>query len=1160
MPQSPQNHHQKYTTRLALLNPAQRRAVDTIEGPVLVIAGPGSGKTELLSLRVANILKNTDTLASSILCLTFTDSAAVNMRKRLAGLIGPDAYKVAIHTFHSFGAEIINQNPEFFYEGALYNPADQLTQYEILGDIFENLDHTCQLNSYHPEQGYTYIKDTLNRIGELKKSGLSPEEFLSIIKENKNFLTRANKNISDFFSDRISKKAIDTIQTLISDLQEHVIESAPPSQQRPSSSPSNHKSIAEQIIGTLKKAQADAEEQDSTKPITAWKAKYTKKNKKKETVLKDFEHVQKHEELAKIYAAYQSALHQKGFFDFDDMLLDTVQSLETYPELKYNVQEKYLYVLVDEFQDTSGVQTRLLDNILDTEINNGRPNILAVGDDDQAIFKFQGANISNIMGFHKKYNSPEIIVLSKNYRSTQPILDIVRNVVLKGEDRLENLLPEITKNLEAANPNIKAGDIIAKQFETVLHEYMWLADEIKKKIDAGLPPNEIAVIAPKHRILEQAAKVLDHYKIPVAYERKKDIFEQKHIAQIIKILAFIYSLNNRGQKEADELLPEILSFDFWQIERLKIWRISTKSYKQRKHWLEVMLEDEDEYINEIANFLINLGAMAKEITVEEIIDYVTGVNALKKSLEVEQPTLFEESLEKPIPEETAEPIIETDPDTEADAIKNPQKYFRSPYKSFYFSDHKFQNARAEYLDFLSCLSAFIDAVREYKGSETLTAGDLLEFEKLHETHKIKLTYLNSFNNDEKAVNLLTAHKAKGLEFDTVFVINCQEEIWIKGGYRSKLSFPSNLPLSPEAENIDDKLRLFYVALSRAKSHLYITNHKFTDNAKEQVKLRFLEGVVDSEAHEDKSSPATSDQNNHKELTDLLELKHTINKMPLPTADEEELLRNMVKDYKLSVTHLNNFLNIIDGGPAKFLEQNLLRFPHKQNLSAAFGSAMHNALHIFQNEFRRLKNLPNLDFLLEQFTRSLGKQRLNKNDYKKKLKEGHDHLSTYFSARKEHFDPGDQPEVGFKNQGSTIGSAEITGNIDKIKYLTKEKELYVYDYKTGKPLEDWGKGSGYDEIKAWAYKNQLIFYKILVENARDFRGKYTVNKGYLEFLKPDKDQIKILDLQITNEDTEKLKKVIQSVYNKIINLDFPDVSGYEPTMHGIESFICDLIDA
>ncbi|MBU2524670.1 UvrD-helicase domain-containing protein, partial [Patescibacteria group bacterium] len=233
MPQSPQNHHQKYTTRLALLNPAQRRAVDTIEGPVLVIAGPGSGKTELLSLRVANILKNTDTLASSILCLTFTDSAAVNMRKRLAGLIGPDAYKVAIHTFHSFGAEIINQNPEFFYEGALYNPADQLTQYEILGDIFENLDHTCQLNSYHPEQGYTYIKDTLNRIGELKKSGLSPEEFLSIIKENVSFLTRANKNISDFFSDRISKKAIDTIQTLISDLQEHVIESAPPSQQRP---------------------------------------------------------------------------------------------------------------------------------------------------------------------------------------------------------------------------------------------------------------------------------------------------------------------------------------------------------------------------------------------------------------------------------------------------------------------------------------------------------------------------------------------------------------------------------------------------------------------------------------------------------------------------------------------------------------------------------------------------------------------------------------------------------------------------------------------------------------------------------------------------------------------------------------------------------------
>ena len=100
------------------LNKTQKQAVDTVYGPLLVVAGPGSGKTQILSLRVANILQKTDTLPGNILCLTFTDAAAVNMRKRLASIIGKDAYRVAIHTFHGFGTEIISRHPEFFYNAA----------------------------------------------------------------------------------------------------------------------------------------------------------------------------------------------------------------------------------------------------------------------------------------------------------------------------------------------------------------------------------------------------------------------------------------------------------------------------------------------------------------------------------------------------------------------------------------------------------------------------------------------------------------------------------------------------------------------------------------------------------------------------------------------------------------------------------------------------------------------------------------------------------------------------------------------------------------------------------------------------------------------------------------------------------------------------------
>ena len=120
-----------FSSRYQKLNAAQKQAVDHIDGPVLVVAGPGTGKTELLSMRAANILRQTDTLPENILCLTFTESGAAAMRERLSQIIGKDAFRVAIHTFHSFGTEIINQNAEYFYHGAHFRAADELSSYEL---------------------------------------------------------------------------------------------------------------------------------------------------------------------------------------------------------------------------------------------------------------------------------------------------------------------------------------------------------------------------------------------------------------------------------------------------------------------------------------------------------------------------------------------------------------------------------------------------------------------------------------------------------------------------------------------------------------------------------------------------------------------------------------------------------------------------------------------------------------------------------------------------------------------------------------------------------------------------------------------------------------------------------------------------------------------
>ncbi|MBU1446354.1 ATP-dependent helicase [Patescibacteria group bacterium] len=1104
----------KFIERYDKLNDEQRLAVDVIEGPVLVVAGPGSGKTELLSLRTANILKQTDVLPSSILCLTFTDAAAINMRKRLASIIGDEAYKVAIHTFHSFGTEIINQNPQYFYNGAIYTPADDLMRYEILEGIFENLKHDSCFKSYHPEQGYTYLRDVISRISELKKAGLNPDEFKKIVLSNKEFLDESNPLIAEIFQDRVAKGMIQKIRILVEKLQRISL--------LDNQIQKNYRSLKETVISSLVEACNLAEKEGSTSYITIWKTKYTKKNAKKETVLKDLIDADKHIELAEVYEKYQETLHQKGYFDYEDMILDASRAIEENIELKYNLQERYLYVLVDEFQDTSGVQMRLLDNLLDASVNEGRPNILAVGDDDQSIFKFQGANIENILQFHEKYNDPQLVVLWKNYRSNQNILDLVRKVVLTGEDRLEKRLPDqIKKELFASNLNVRAGQIKEKEFETQLHELKWLAEEIKAKVGQGIDVSEIAVIAPMHKILEEAARVLDYFGIPVFYERKNDILSQKHVTEILTILEFVNSLNKKNQSEADEFLPEILSFGFFELDRLDIWKISVQANREKRLWLEIMLDYDNKFIRDLAKFFIYLGAEVNERTAEEIIDIITGVHS-----------------------------IAIDEDSQ----------FTSPYKQYYFSDV----TKYQYLDFLQTLQAFIDAIREYAKGVALKVADVLEFVNLHKVHKLPLITKSQFESGKKSVSLLTVHGAKGLEFDTVFVLDCMDEVWVKKRNFSKINFPANLPLSPQADNLDDSLRRFYVALSRAKSDLYLSNYRFNFNGKEQVKLRFLTDYEDEVKEKNKGRTlgeiqAMQDKiKNDPSIKELVDLKYQIANYKPINVDEKTLIQGRLDDYKLSVTHLNNFLNVADAGPQTFLEKNLLRFPEMQNKSGVYGSAVHLALQHLQKEFKASKILPEKAKFLNLFEKALTSKRLNEKDTNELIAKGRDNLGFYYDHRKNSFDYNDQAEFNFVHQGVVIGEAQITGKIDKMKINQESREISVFDYKTGKALFSWNGSGEYEKIKLWKYRNQLVFYKLLTENAQYFKGMYKVNSGVLEFVEPMNNEIITLNLDISFEETEKMKNLIKVVYAKIMNLDFPDVSHYDKSLYGIQCFIDDLL--
>jgi len=250
----------EFKRRYTKLNTQQKAAVDAIDGPLLVVAGPGTGTTELLSMRVANILQKTDTAPENILLLTFTESGAAAMRERLTGIIGPDAYKVAIHTFHSFGTEVINQAREYFYNGAEYKPADEVMTYELLEGIFDTLDYKNPL-AVKNQGSYVYLADVTRAISELKMAGLSSDELLKVLDANELVLDAVEKDLSRIFEQKIAMGMLDDLAPVAA-----TIASLPQPQL-----PAGITPLAKVLALSLAHAIDSAAQLNKTTTITAWR-------------------------------------------------------------------------------------------------------------------------------------------------------------------------------------------------------------------------------------------------------------------------------------------------------------------------------------------------------------------------------------------------------------------------------------------------------------------------------------------------------------------------------------------------------------------------------------------------------------------------------------------------------------------------------------------------------------------------------------------------------------------------------------------------------------------------------------------------------------------------------------------------------------------------
>lgn len=483
----------KFIKAYKRLNPEQKNAVDAIEGPVMVIAGPGTGKTQVLTMRIANIINKTDTPPEAILALTFTESAVASMRKRLADIIGTPAYKVAIMTFHGFANSIIKNYPDRFPEIISSSSIMEIDQIKIIKDIIDN----SSFNALKPfGDNYYYLHSILSSINELKRQGISPEKFDEIARKEKKYF----ENIEDIYYESGAYKG-------------------------------------------------------------KMKGKYAE----------DFKHIKRNEELAKIYEKYQQSLRNAKQYDYSDMIMYVMSALEKDDELRLVLQENYLYILVDEHQDTNSAQNRILELLANFYEN---PNLFVVGDEKQAIYHFQGASLENFRYFKKIFKGVSLISLRHNYRSTQTILDAAHNL-------LPQEISLISKAGHRESP-INIADLSSPEVE-----YYFIAKKIKNLLNTGVEKEEIAVLYRENRDALPLARVIEKHNIPFNIESDQDVLRDEDIRKLLIIMKAIKNFGKAPQ------LFDLLHIDFFKIQPLDIYKLSLFSAKNRINAYDVIKSESE---------------------------------------------------------------------------------------------------------------------------------------------------------------------------------------------------------------------------------------------------------------------------------------------------------------------------------------------------------------------------------------------------------------------------------------------------------------------------------------------------------------------------------------------------------------------------------------
>lgn len=1065
----------KFDIEYKKLNEAQRKAVDETEGPVLVIAGPGTGKTQLLSMRVANILRKTDADAGNILCLTFTNKAASNMRDRLYRLAGPESRGVVVRTFHSFAAEIMNSYPDYFWSGAHLSVAPDAIQLEIIQSILAGLPLDNPLASTF-SGAFTQLSAVQEALKLAKEAGLTPGELRKVINENISYIEKIEPMLVDILSPSLSYKNLSKLQQDIAKLPEQEVDSA---------------NLLLPLSTTIRESLEFAVKEDAGSGKTVncgkWKSSWVQTVEGKKGMYKERGRNEWWLMLADVYENYREQMHERGYYDYSDMLIEVLTQLEKNPDMRADIQEQFQYVLIDEFQDTNAAQLRLAHLISDHYALNNRPNLMAVGDDDQSIFAFNGAELNNMLGFRRSYPDTQLIVLKDNYRSTQEVLDTARSIIELAEDRLTKREPTLTKNLTAKNPPEEKTRIEHLRYPTRQHQQLAIAKRVREiwQTEKGT----IAVLARRHESLKQLAGILRKEDIPIVYERQSNVLEHEAV-KLVYTIARAATAISRGDKSAVNLhISHLLRAPMWELTPKTLWRLAVDNYSS-PDWLTSLLDSEDSRLSNIGHWLVWLSRSASNQPVTISLEYILG---LKEG-----------------------------------------QYLLSPFREYYLG---LKPATSTYLETLSAIELLRGLADEFAGKKNANLADFVKFIELNLNTDRVIADESWFMSGQKAVHLLTIHKAKGLEFDNVFVIDAIEDMWRPKAGRKKS--PANLRLQSYFDKYDDFVRLLYVGASRARSTLIATSY-YTDGKGEEVLSTPLLSAL----------PATLVDEPDLEAAETLE--NDIMWPVLENNDEKTVLAQRLESFYLSPSSLNDFLDVAESGPKNFKERHLLRLPTERSVQGSYGTAIHAALETAQ----RLVNTSELKIepVLDRYEQALTEQHMPPLEYEQYLAKGEALLTRLFKDGLLDLPKGSLTEQ--KLRDVFIEDARLGGNLDSI-YMPDKNQAIITDYKTGKPLTSFDTKDKTKAVKAWRHKTQLVFYSLLAKNSSRFNKAAEIS-GRMIYLEAEKQTQMELSYEPTEQELDRLAKLSVAVWKHVMDLNFPDISAYSKDIEGIHRFEDDLI--